>query len=176
MTPRQTALAIICSLLALVLAYTVFQPKPPVPKDKAIFKVYFAQQKGDEVVLTGVDRKFPVDQDWVLPERQLKWITQKLLEGPSEQEKQLGLYTEIPKKTTVNGVEGKDNKLYLDLEATFAQGAGSNTLIERVEQVKKTVADMPNRQYPVYLMVEGKLLEAVGSESLEIDQPIAAGP
>jgi len=176
MSPRQTALAIICSLLALVLAYIVFQPKPPVEKDKVIFKVYFAQQKGDEVVLTGVERKFPVDQDWVLPERQLKWIAQKLLEGPSEQEKQAGLYTEIPKTTTVKGVEGKDDKLYLDLEASFSQGAGSNAIIERVEQVKKTVQDMPNRQYPVYLKVEGKLLETVGSEGLEIDQPIAAGP
>lgn len=169
---KKTALLIVFSLMALLFAFIVFQPKPHPPEQKTMVQLFFIKQAGDTEKLNPVKREFPVDQDLVLPERQVKWTVNQLLLGPSAEEKTAGFYSEIPVGTTVKGVEGKDNQLYLDLSPTFASGAGA-TVLRRVEQLQLTLKALPNKKYPVYLKVNGKLLDVVGSDGLEIEQPIA---
>lgn len=127
-------------------------------------KVWFVKAQGDQLSLIPVVRKhFTGDK--------LTTAVKELLSGPTEQEQQAGLASEIPKGTILLGLHSLGDALELNLSRRFASGGGTDSLAMRVEQLSKTVALAAGGR-KVYLMVEGQRVSAAAGEGLEITQPL----
>ncbi len=77
----------------------------------------------------------------------------------------------IPTGTRLLGSTIKDDGLHIDLSKEFTQGGGSTSMQGRIAQVLYT-ATSRNPDMPVWIDVEGKKLEALGGEGVEIKQPL----
>lgn len=91
-----------------------------------------------------------------------------LLKGPSAAEIKAGQYSEIPKGTQLLGVSVQDETVTVNLSDEFASGGGSTSMIERVNELKNTVTGV-NRNYQVKIAINGKLVEYLGGEGLEVN-------
>lgn len=80
-----------------------------------------------------------------------------------------GQYSEIPSGTQLLGVTVKNNTVTVDLSEEFATGGGSTSIIGRVEELKKTVTQV-NMDYQVKIAINGKLVEYLGGEGLEVNR------
>lgn len=126
--------------------------------------VWYVRPAGNDLKLVAVTR--PRGQGEVL-----KQTVEELLRGPSGQEIQAGLGSEIPKGTILLGIEEKGNEIELNLSRRFASGGGSSSLETRLEQLRRTVSEAAGSK-KVYLNVEGQRLSTAAGEGLEIKQPI----
>jgi spore germination protein GerM len=89
----------------------------------------------------------------------------------SEPVKQPGLYSAIPPQTKVLDFTIKDKNIQLNLSKEFTSGGGSASMIGRVVQVLYTSTSLdPNAN--LFLSIEGKPLNYLGGEGLEIQQPL----
>jgi spore germination protein GerM len=126
--------------------------------------VWFVRPVGDDLKLVEVAR--PHGRKDAITES-----VEELLRGPSGQEIQAGIGSEIPKGTILLGVEEKGDTIDLNLSRRFASGGGSSSLETRLEQLRRTVAASAGGK-KVFLSVEGRRLSAAAGEGLEIKQPI----
>lgn len=85
--------------------------------------------------------------------------------------KQPGLYSAIPPKTKVLDFTIKDKNIQLNLSKEFTSGGGSASMIGRVVQVLYTSTSL-DPDAKLFLSIEGKPLNYLGGEGLEIQQPI----
>lgn len=91
----------------------------------------------------------------------------RLLLGPINQE----LATTIPKGTKLKEVSLKADGIHVDLSKEFTTGGGSTSMTGRVAQILYTATTLePTNK--VWIKVEGKPLEVLGGEGLELDQPL----
>lgn len=90
-----------------------------------------------------------------------------LLAGPTEAQ----FTTTIPQGTKLRGVEVKDDGVHIDLSQEFTSGGGSASMTGRVAQVLYTATSL-NPDAKVWIDVEGKKLEVLGGEGLELEQPL----
>jgi spore germination protein GerM len=89
----------------------------------------------------------------------------------SEPVKQPGLYSAIPPKTKVLDFTIKDKNIQLNLSKDFTSGGGSASMIGRVVQVLYTSTSL-DPDAKLFLSIEGKPLNYLGGEGLEIQQPL----
>jgi spore germination protein GerM len=82
-----------------------------------------------------------------------------------------GLYSAIPPKTKVLAFTIKDKNIQLNLSKEFTSGGGSASMIGRVVQVLYTSTSI-DPDAKLFLSIEGKPLNYLGGEGLEIQQPI----
>ena len=79
--------------------------------------------------------------------------------------------TAIPSGTQLLSLKMSSKGVYLNLSDAFTQGGGSESMIGRLGQILYTASSVdPNM--PVWISVEGKLLETLGGEGLMLEQPI----
>lgn len=90
-----------------------------------------------------------------------------LLLGPVEP----GMATTIPKGTKLKEVSLQADGVHIDLSKEFKTGGGSASMTGRVAQVLYTATSL-DPTTKVWLKVEGKPLEVLGGEGLELEQPI----
>ena len=138
-------------------------PKPVQPTAAKIVQVYWVKDVGDkiEVVPTKVALKEADKADATL-----QAAFKSLLAGP----KDASVSSEIPKGTKLRSLSVKNQVVYVDLSAEFISGGGSNSMIGRLGQVIYTATSLkPDTQ--VWISVEGKRLELLGGEGLEVAQP-----
>lgn len=139
------------------------QPKPVQPTADQTVQVYWVKDVGDkiEVVPTKVALK-EADK----PDATLQAAFKSLLAGP----KDASVSSEIPKGTKLRSLSVKNQGVYVDLSAEFTSGGGSNSMIGRLGQVIYTATSLkPDSQ--VWISVEGKPLELLGGEGLDVAQP-----
>jgi len=137
---------------------------PPTPtKSSNAVKVWFLKEKGGTLHLVPVVRN-------VAGKDKMRECISELLYGPSRQEEQAGLGSEIPRGTVLIGVTQGDGRIELNLSRRFATG-GEDSLSTRLQQLRRTVAGAAGNR-KVFLDVEGKRLTEAGGEGLEVKQPI----
>lgn len=99
----------------------------------------------------------------------IKDAVSQLLQGPTKEEADSGLKSEVPAGTVLIGVEKKGNSVELNLSKRFASG-GVDSIQTRLDQLTATVKDAAGPT-KVYLDVEGQRLLTAG-EGLEVKQPL----
>ena len=139
------------------------QPKPLQQTDTQTVQVYWV--KGAIGKFEAVPTKVAVKQA-DKPDVALQAAFNSLLAGP----KDASVSSEIPKGTKLRSLSVKNDGVYVDLSAEFSSGGGSNSMTGRLGQVIYTATSLkPNTK--VWISVEGKPLELLGGEGLEVAQP-----
>ncbi|MEG4802561.1 GerMN domain-containing protein [Microcoleus sp. ARI1-B5] len=150
------------------LAPQVLAPKSPPPKP--------LQQAGAQTVqvywvkdASGKFEAFPTKVAIAQadkPDAALQAAFNSLLAGP----KDATVSSEIPKGTKLRSLSVKNDGVYVDLSSEFTSGGGSTSMTSRLGQVIYTATSLkPNTK--VWISVEGKPLELLGGEGLEVAQP-----
>ncbi len=145
---------------------TVKSPAKVPQTPKTYVTVYFlGMDKSDAGVFKKVKRELPKGQS------KLTYALNQLVAGPSPYEKNLGVYSEIPKNVKILGVVESNNKIIIDVSSNIQTGGGADSLYSRVKQLIKTaLANAPDK--PIYLYINGKKAEVLGGEGIMISQPL----
>ncbi|MEG4147344.1 GerMN domain-containing protein [Microcoleus sp. Pol12B5] len=139
------------------------QPKPLPQTDVQTVQVYWVKDASGK--FEGVPTKVAVKQA-DNPDAALQAAFNSLLAGPKDGT----VSSEIPNGTKLRGLSVKNDGVYVDLSAEFTSGGGSNSMTGRLGQVIYTATSLqPNTK--VWISVEGKPLELLGGEGLEVAQP-----
>jgi spore germination protein GerM len=101
------------------------------------------------------------------PDQVLEAVFQSLLAGPTEGTGS----TTIPKGTKLESLKVENDGIHVNLSNEFTSGGGSTSMIGRVGQVVYTASTL-NPNAKVYIEVNGKKLETLGGEGLEVEQPL----
>jgi spore germination protein GerM len=135
------------------------------PKD--MVAVFFSKYQGNHSIVEAVTRQVPqADQD-----APLQFALTELLKGPLPQEKSEGFYTEIPKGTQLLGVTEHGDTVTVNLSKQFTGGGGSNSMTQRLDELKQT-SYAADSEHKLSIEVEGKPLETLGGEGLEVPETI----
>jgi len=103
----------------------------------------------------------------VRPNQPLEAALQSLLAGPTEGTDS----TTIPKGTKLLGLKADNDEVHVNLSEDFTKGGGSTSMMGRVGQVVYTATTL-NPKAKVYIDVDGKPLDVLGGEGVELQQPL----
>ena len=109
----------------------------------------------------------PVQIAATQPNQVLETAFQSLLAGPTEGTDS----TTIPQGTKLLGLKVENNEVHVNLSEDFTSGGGSTSMIGRVGQVVYTATTL-NPNAKVYIEVNGKQLDVLGGEGVELEQPL----
>jgi spore germination protein GerM len=101
------------------------------------------------------------------PSEILEGAIKSLLIGPADK----AFATTIPKGTKLRNVSLEADGVRVDLSKEFTKGGGSASMTGRVAQVLYTATSL-DPAAKVWIEVEGKPLEVLGGEGLELEQPL----
>ena len=134
---------------------------------KTYVTVYFlGMDKNDTGIFKKVKREFPQGQS------KLKFALNQLMNGPSQYEKSVGVYSEIPKNVKILGIVESSNKIIIDVSGNIQTGGGADSIYSRMKQfIKTALANSPKK--PIYLYIDGKQAEVLGGEGIMISQPLS---
>jgi hypothetical protein len=88
-----------------------------------------------------------------------------LLAGPPMSDEISGMATMIPEGTELLGLDVADGTATIDLDATFASGGGSASMMLRVAQVVFTLTQFPTVER-VEFLIDGEEVDGIGGEGL----------
>ena len=125
--------------------------------------IYWLRSKENRLDLVPQPFKVAATQ----PNQVLEAAFKTLLAGPSEGTDS----TTIPQGTQLLGLKVENNDVHINLSENFTTGGGSSSMMGRVGQVVYTATSL-NPQAKVYIEVNGKLLEVLGGEGVELQQPL----
>ncbi|MHC5615303.1 MAG: GerMN domain-containing protein [Nostoc sp.] len=139
------------------------QPSTKQPGNEQTANVYWLRPKDKNVALVPQ----PVKVASVQPNQALEAAFQSLLAGPKEGTDS----TTIPKATKLLGLKAENDEVHVNLSEDFTSGGGSTSMMGRVGQVVYTATTL-NPKAKVYIDVNGKPLDVLGGEGLELQQPL----
>ena len=177
------------AVIALV-AFNIFMPKPEVtPNDieisqrtqeeeqadtkpeetsKEYINVFFiGRNEHDEEVYKAVKRVYNKDVDG----SKIKFAIYSLINGPKPNERQKGVYTEIPASSHVINIQESSEKIIVNLNSSFVNEGGADSLYKRLYQLIKTAK--LNSSVPVYLYINGQRADVIGGEGIMLSQPLS---
>jgi spore germination protein GerM len=139
------------------------QFKPAQATGTQTVQVYWVKDAGGK--FQGVATKLAL-KEADRPDTTLQAAFSSLLAGPNDAK----VSSEIPQGTKLRSLSVKNEGVYVDLSAEFILGGGSSSMSSRLGQVIYTATSLkPNAK--VWISVEGKPLELLGGEGLEVAQP-----
>jgi len=125
--------------------------------------IYWLRSKENRLDLVPQPFKVAATQ----PNQVLEAAFKTLLTGPTEGTDS----TTIPQGTQLLGLKTENNDVHVNLSEQFTTGGGSTSMMGRVGQVVYTATSL-NPQAKVYIEVNGKPLEVLGGEGVELLQPL----
>ncbi len=157
-------------------------PPPPPPTDPGVnrtdtspttdnnkVKVYGIDESDGKIRIISEDRRIASGGN-ATPSNFVKQSLTTLLASAKigKEGKQL---SSIPKSTKLLSSNVKPNGIHINLSKEFMEGGGSSSMQARLAQIIYTATERnPNAQ--VWISVEGKKLESLGGEGIEVKQPI----
>lgn len=134
------------------------------PVDKtAITFIKPTAQRSEQIKVNRLLKQATTDKKQVLLSS-----LQYLLNGPTPEEAEQGLFSEIPKETTLLGFEILADAININFSEEFASGGGAYSLQSRWKQVTTTVHGVyPDKK--VKLLIEGQPDETLGAEGLTVN-------
>jgi len=181
-----------CMAIVLILvAFNVLMPKPEIkpddvevskrntqeqvlPSDKPEIKtkeyvnIYFiGKNEHNEEVYKAVKRQYSEDVDG----SKIKFAIYALVNGPKPEERQKGVYSEIPHSAQIINISELNDRVIVNLNSSFVNEGGADSLFKRLYQLIKTVK--LNSDLPVYLYIDGKKADIVGGDGIMISQPLS---
>ncbi len=139
-------------------------PLSPISPSAQTAQIYWLKDTGKNLELIAKPVTFAADQP---SNAVLKAAFDNLLAGPNE----AAISSTIPARTKLRGVKVEQDGVHVDLSQEFTTGGGSASMMGRVAQVLYTATTLqPNAK--VWINVEGKPLETLGGEGLELEQPL----
>ncbi|WP_375500657.1 GerMN domain-containing protein [uncultured Nostoc sp.] len=139
------------------------QPSTRQPANEQSPNVYWLRPTDKNVTLVPQ----PVRVASIRPNQPLEAAFQSLLAGPTEGTDS----TTIPKRTKLLGLKAENDEVHVNLSEDFTSGGGSTSMMGRVGQVVYTATTL-NPKAKVYIDVNGKPLDVLGGEGLELQQPL----
>jgi spore germination protein GerM len=133
----------------------------------------FGQEKGTNIYwLKDNGKNFelvpqPVKIATGSPNQVLEKAFQNLLSGPTEGTDS----TTIPNGTKLLSLKVENNDIIVNLSNEFTKGGGSSSMQGRLGQVVYTATTL-DENAKVFIEVDGKKLEVLGGEGLEVGQPM----
>lgn len=94
-----------------------------------------------------------------------------LLEGPTREERELGMVSNIPKGTTFLGLTINDGIATVDLSKEYASGGGTLSMTMRLAEVVFTLTQFPTVK-GVNFKLDGEPVEVFGGEGIILDHPV----
>lgn len=99
---------------------------------KTYVTVYFlGMDKNDTGIFKKVKREVPQGQS------KLKFALNQLMNGPSQYEKSVGVYSEIPKNVKILGIVESSNKIIIDVSGNIQTGGGADSIYSRMKHLIK---------------------------------------
>jgi|UPI000585277A spore germination protein GerM len=140
-------------------------PSPSVqPKVEQTAQVFWLKDTGSNQELVSEAITATADRQ---PSTMLKAAFNSLLAGPQKGE----VTTTIPAGTKLRNVKVQADGVRVNLSEEFTTGGGSAAMVGRVAQVIYTATSL-DPTAKVWIEVEGKPLEVLGGEGLELEQPL----
>ena len=137
------------------------------PQQKVYVNVFFiGQNDAKEEVYKAVKRQY----DETIDGSKIKFAIESLVAGPRPNEREKGVYSEIPAGTEVLSIKEYPDKVIINLSAAFETGGGTDSLYKRLYQLIKTAKR--NTTLPVYLYIEGEKADVIGGEGIMLNQPL----
>lgn len=137
------------------------------PEEKEYVNIYFiGKNSSNEEVYKAVKRVYNKDVDG----SKIRFAVNSLIRGPKPAEQQKGVYTEIPVGASVINITEMSDKVVVNVNSSFVNGGGTESLYKRLYQLIKTVN--LNSEIPVYLFVDGQKADVVGGEGIMLTQPL----
>lgn len=141
------------------------ETQPPDVAPEKTAKVYWLEDNGTGLSL--VPQEVQVQADVNKPSEFLKATFEHLLAGPTEGSES----STIPSGTKLLSIKAQGDEVRVNLSEDFQFGGGSTSMIGRVGQVVYTATAL-NEKAKVYLELNGKPVEVLGGEGLELQQPL----
>ncbi|MEH2435790.1 MAG: GerMN domain-containing protein [Nostoc sp.] len=142
------------------------QPSTKQPANEQTPNVYWLRPTDKNVTLVPQ----PVRVASIRPNQPLEAAFQSLLAGPPAEAEGTNSTT-IPKGTKLLGLKAENDEVHVNLSEDFTSGGGSTSMMGRVGQVVYTATTL-NPKAKVYIDVNGKPLDVLGGEGLELQQPL----
>lgn len=176
-----------CIVVGLI-AFNVLMPKPevqpddiqvsersveeevaqPETKSKEYVNVYFiGKNEHNEEVYKAVKRHYNKDVDG----SKIRFSINALIQGPKQEERQRGVYTEVPSGSEIINISEQKDKVIINLNSAFVNGGGTDSLYKRLYQLIKTAR--LNSNLPVYLYIDNQRADVVGGEGIMLTQPLS---
>ena len=135
----------------------------PVQQTAQSLNIYWLKDTGKHLELVPKQVKLHAAAQNTVLEAAFK----QLLTGPEDPL----VASTIPQGTALRSVKVQQDGIHVDLSQAFTTGGGSASMTGRVAQVLYTATSLqPNAK--VWIAVEGKPLNTLGGEGLELDQPL----
>lgn len=144
---------------------TELPPSPPPVQSQVEQKVqvYWLKDTGSQQELVPQTITTTADQ----PSTALETAFNSLLAGSKDK----AMSSTIPDGTKLRSLKVEQDGIHVDLSEEFTTGGGSAAMTGRVAQVLYTATSL-KPEAKVWIAVEGKPLEVLGGEGLELDQPL----
>lgn len=127
-------------------------------------KIYFLKLNSDGISEIYISKR-------ELKDINLNNVIKLLLKGPNSEERNMGVYSEIPNGTKLLSVMESDDKIIINLNSDFQYGGGTDSVNNRLRQLIKTVVNIsPDKN--IYLYLDGKQADVLGGDGVIITQPI----
>ncbi|BAY26577.1 hypothetical protein NIES2100_63930 [Calothrix sp. NIES-2100] len=133
------------------------------PPQEQTANIYWLKDNGKNLELAPQPVKIAAAQ----PNQVLEKALENLLAGPTEGAES----TTIPKGTKLLGVKVNNDEVHVNLSEDFTSGGGSSSMTGRIGQIVYTATTI-NPNAKVYIDVNGKQLDVLGGEGVELEQPL----